>query len=98
MISFCVSRMSPPPILSLAMSATVPSHDRARDGTATGGDDQTREPVFHIGAQRNVEHKLGGLWTPGGSIRMPLGSRRPIFQSAATGGRVTPQFAGDCRC
>lgn len=28
---------------------------------------------------------------------MPLGSRRPVLQSAAAGGRVAPQFVRDCR-
>ena len=64
---------------------------------ADQGHDDAGKSLLHISAQGCVERKLGRFRPTGRSIRMLLGSCRPILQPAAAGGRVAPQFTGDCR-
>src|SRR5215203_3926603 len=88
---------SPSPILSRTVPAALPRNGRTRDRSAARGHDDAGKSLLHISAQRRVECKLGRFGPTGRPIGMPLGSRRPILQPAAAGGRVAPQLTGDCR-
>ena len=88
---------SPSPILSRTMPAALPRNGRTRDKSAARGHDDAGKSLLDISAQRRVKCKLGWFRPTGRPIGMPLGSRRPILQPAAAGGRVAPQLTGDCR-
>jgi hypothetical protein len=79
------------------MPAALPRNGRTRDQSAARGHDDAGKSLLHISAQRRVECKLGRFGPTGRPIGMPLGSRCPILQPAAAGGRVAPQLTGDCR-
>ncbi|MGY3464725.1 hypothetical protein ACVW0I_001596 [Bradyrhizobium sp. LM6.11] len=78
------------------MPAPLPRNGGTRNGSAGRGYDAASKSLLHISAQGCIERKLGRLGPASGSIRMPLGSCCPILQPAAAGGRIAPQFTGDC--
>src|SRR4051812_21873231 len=79
------------------MPTTFPRYRRAGNKTPARSYDDTSQPFFHIGSQCHVERKLCPLWPASSSIGVPLRCGCAVFQAAASGGSVAPQFPGNRR-
>ena len=88
---------SPPSALAWPMASTFPTYGWSSNRSIAGCENGTRKPILHIGSQRRVRRELRHFWTTRRPLRMPLSSRRPVIQVAATCCRVAPQLPRDRR-
>ena len=87
-------RCRPMSVLAAAMTSTTPgAHVWAKQGPPVLSPDRACEAVLHVVPQSIVRGQLGYLRPLGTSVAVPLRSRRPILQTAASSRSVATQFS-----
>ena len=83
--------------LSWPMSAALPLDLRSCDRFATRRRDVAGQPLLHVFAQYGVRQQFGRLRTHRCAVSMPLRRVGSVFEAAAAGCSVSPQFPRDSR-